>query len=127
MGRMMVCVMFVLLTACQQTPQSSTPPVFGLPRPGVRLVATPDRGGACGANKLRIHFDWSVADTHAAPAHDTYELRVDSPTGAPFASGGREGHADTGDWSHVGQWFFLVDPQTREVIAAQRIGPDGCG
>lgn len=112
-----------LFAACSQPPQSSTPPVLSLPRPGVRLIATPDRHLACGAHNFRVHFDWTVSSLQPSP---WYKLYVDSPTGDLLASGNREGHADTGDWAHVGQWFFLVAPDTREVVAAARIGPDDC-
>lgn len=119
----MVALLLSCLAACGQKAQGPTPPVLKLPRPGVRLVATPDHGPACGANRLHVHFDWFVS---APQTTDTFELRVDSPIGVVFASGHREGHADTGDWVHVGQWFFLVASETREVIAAVRIGPDDC-
>lgn len=117
----MVCSMF--LAACNRTPSAAVPPVLGLPRPGVLLVATPDRGPACGAQNFRVHFDWTVSELQPSP---WYDLRVNSPTGGLLASARREGHADTGDWVHVGQWFFLVAPKTHEVVAAIRIGPDGC-
>lgn len=119
---MAIMVAIALVAGCSNSPQTAVPPVLGLPLPGARLVATPDRGSACGAFNFHVHFDWSVS----AQTQDAYDLHVDSPIGKVFASGHREGHADTGDWSHVGQWFFLVAPETREVVAAVRIGPDDC-
>ena len=123
MLRVMVGLLIVLQAACSRSSQDA-PPVLSLPRPGVVLVASPDRGPACGATNFRVHFDWSVSSVRMA---DKYMLRVDSPIGGLLASGGREGHADTGDWVKVGQWFFLVDGGTGEVVAALRIGPDECG
>ncbi len=124
MVRMMagMCLL-VFLAGCRQAPHSAIPPVLDLPRPGVRLVATPDRGPACGAPPFHVHFDWVVS---APRTQIWYDLHVDSPIGKAFASGNREGHADTGDWAHVGQWFFLVAAESHEVVAAVRIGPDDC-
>ena len=123
MLRVMVGLVFMLLAACSRS-SLDAPRVLSLPRPGVVLVASPDRGPACGATNFRVHFDWSVTGAQSA---DKYMLRVDSPIGGLLASGNREGHADTGDWVRVGQWFFLVAIGSGEVVAALRIGPDDCG
>lgn len=124
MARMLLMLLLVGFTsACKQAPQVATPPALALPRPGVRLLATPNRGPACGATSLHVHFDWTVP---AQQTSNSYDLHVDSPIGNVFASGGRNGHADTGDWAHVGQWFFLVANDSHEVLAAVRIGPDDC-
>ncbi len=125
---MMAIMLFAILTACSRAPQPSTPPAFtppvlGLPLPGVSLVATPNRGPACGAFNFHVHLDWVVS---APQTQDSYDVHVDSPIGNVFASGHRVGHADTGNWAHVGQWFFLVARDTRDVVAAVRIGPDDC-
>ena len=116
-------LLIVLIAACGRSPQDA-PPVLSLPRPGVVLIASPNRGPACGATGFRVHFDWSVSNERIA---DQYVLRVNSPTGAVLAAGGREGHVDTGDWVRVGQWFYLVTIGSGEVVAAMRIGPDECG
>ena len=121
--RIAILLLLVFLAACTRTPQAAAPPVLSLPRPGVSLIATPDRGPACGAINFHVHFDWVVS---APQTQNDFDLRVDSPIGNVFASGNRVGHADTGDWAHVGQWFFLVARNTREVVAAVRIGPDNC-
>ena len=115
-----------LPTACKQAPQSSTPPVLSLPRPGVHLVATPASGKDCDASGMRVHFDWDVGDPQDAGSSDAYDMHVGSPIGPVFGSGRRNGHADTENWVYAGQWFFLVNQRTREVIAALRIGPDTC-
>ena len=123
MPRVIAGLLVVLLAGCHRSAQNA-PPVLSLPRPGVVLTATPNRGPTCGAVGFRVHFDWSVASERRA---DKYMLRVDSPTGAVLAAGGREGHVDTGDWAQAGQWFFLVTIGSDEVVAAVRIGPDDCG
>ncbi len=122
MRRVIVGLVIMLLAACGRSSQGA-PPVLSLPRPGVALVASPNRAPACGSNTFRVHFDWTVS---AVRRSDKYMLRVDSPIGGLLASGGREGHADTGDWVHIGQWFFLVDMSSGEVVAALRIGPEDC-
>ena len=124
MDRMIaIMVLLALVAGCSRTPQTAVPPVLGLPLPGVRLIATPDRGPACGALNFHVHFDWVVA---APQIQNDFDLRVDSPIGKLLASGHRVGHADTGNWARAGQWFFLVAPDTRDVVAAVRIGPDDC-
>ena len=123
MVRTMLIMLFAFLTACSRTPQTAAPPVLGLPLPGVRLIATPDRGTACGAPNFHVHFDWVVS---APQTQNDFDVHVDSPIGNVFASGNRVGHADTGNWVHVGQWFFLVARDSRDVFAAVRIGPDDC-
>lgn len=122
MHRVLAGLLFALLAACSPAAQDS-PPVLRLPRPGVVLTATPNRGATCAASDFRVHFDWSVPGQRMP---GKYMLRVNSPTGAVLAYGGREGHADSGDWVRVGQWFFLVAGGTSEVVAALRIGPDDC-
>lgn len=124
MHRLFAVLSIALLSSCSRTSSSSTPPVLGLPRPGVTLIATPDRGPACGAVNFRVHFDWGVS---SARPSSQYELHVNSPTGDLLASGPHNGTADTGDWVRAGQWFFLLDADNHEVIAAVRIGPDDCG
>lgn len=119
-------VLSLPLTACKQAPQPSTPPIHSLPRPGVRFIATPASGKDCDASRMRIHFDWDIGDKQDAGTSDTYDIHVGSPVGPAFASGGRNGHDETGNWAHAGQWFFLANPRTREVVAALRIGPDNC-
>ena len=119
----MIFALVVTFTGCGKITYDTTPPVLPLPRPGVQFIATPARGDSCGASQMRVHFDWTIT---APQEGDDFDLRVDSPISAPFASGNRGGHADTGNWAHVGQWFYLVDRQSREVVAAIRIGPDEC-
>lgn len=123
MLRVIAGLLVMLLADCGR-PSQEVPPVLSLPRPGVVLTATPNRGPACAATDFRVHFDWSVSRERSA---DKYMLRVDSPTGAVLAAGGREGHIDTGAWVRAGQWFFLVTIGSGEVVAAVRIGPDECG
>lgn len=122
MLRVITVLVVLLLTACHRSSQDS-PPVLRLPRPGVVLIASPGHGSACGATGFRVHFDWSVS---SARRSDKYMLRVESPTGAVLAADGRVGHVDSGNWVRVGQWFFLVDINSNEVVAAARIGPDDC-
>ena len=122
-GILAMLALAVLLAACTKRAQEATPPTRPLPRPGVKFVATPNSGPACGAFNFRVHFDWEVT---APQAGNDFDIRVDSPIGSTFASGNRIGHADTGDWAHVGQWFYLADPHSGEVVAAVRIGPDDC-
>ena len=45
------------------------------------------------------------------------QIRVNSPTGTLFASGGIEGTATTGAWASVGMQFFLLDA-TGKVLSA---------
>ena len=120
---MAIMLLHTFLAACKHAQQSDTPPVRTLPLPGIQLIATPNQGPVCGASGLHIHFDWIVSSLQS-PTY--YDLHIDSPIGRTFASSRHVGHADTGNWAYVGQWFFLVAPETHEVVAAVRIGPDNC-
>ena len=51
----------------------------------------------------QINLTWS------APGVSTTEVRIGSPTGALFASGGSSGTASTGPWVIDGMQFFLQD------------------
>ena len=123
---LLALVLSLPMAACKQAPQSSTPPILSLPRPGVQLLATPADGRNCDTGRMRIHFDWNLGAIQDPATSDAYDLHVDSPIGPAFAHGGRTGHGETGNWAHPGQWFFLVNRRTREVVAALRIGPDTC-
>ncbi len=56
-----------------------------------------------------------------APDSPSVEVRVGSPTGTLFASGGSRGTAHTGDWVTNGMVFVLVDERTHKVLSATTV------
>jgi hypothetical protein len=52
-----------------------------------------------------------------APGSTSTELRVGSPTGTLFASGGSTGSSNTGAWASPGLTFYLLDQTTQMVLA----------
>jgi hypothetical protein len=56
-----------------------------------------------------------------APDSPIVEVRIGSPTGTLFASGGSSGTAKTGDWVANGMVFVLVDATTNNVLGATTV------
>jgi hypothetical protein len=60
-----------------------------------------------------------------APGSTSTEIRVGSPTGTPFTSGGSTGSANTGDWASPGLSFYLLDQTTQAVLAQLTLAGGG--
>ncbi len=55
--------------------------------------------------------------TWDAPGHSSILIRVGSPTGTLFASGGSSGAATTGPWASPGMSFYLIDQSSGATLA----------
>jgi hypothetical protein len=55
------------------------------------------------------------------PGVTQIEIRVDAPDGNLFAVSGPEGSQETGNWVKDGSTFYLIDPDSREIVAVTRI------
>ena len=60
----------------------------------------------------------AVTLTWSAPSSLGVEIRVGSPTGTLFASGGASGSATTGDWATSGTTFYLLDDTSHALLAS---------
>lgn len=87
----------------------------GTPTENFPLAATPNPVPVCdGSGKGVTTLMWDFPET--------YEIRIDSPTGKLFAMTRGAGSADTGKWTSDNMEFFVVDPDSGETI--QQLGVD---
>jgi hypothetical protein len=72
------------------------------------ITASPDPLPA-GADEVILTWD--------APGHSSVLIRVGSPNGTLFASGGASGSANTGSWASPGLTFYLIDQNSGAPLA----------
>lgn len=70
---------------------------------------------ACDKETGKTTLNWKVE----APRR--VEIRVNMPEGDLFALANFEGSKETGDWVKDGMFFYLVDADTKESLAALRV------
>jgi hypothetical protein len=58
-----------------------------------------------------------VTLTWNAPEHSSILIRVGSPSGTLFASGGASGAANSGPWASPGMTFYLIDQNSGATLA----------
>jgi hypothetical protein len=86
------------------------------------LVATPAQVQVCDGSGLGVTtLRWNTSGVTST------QLRVGSPSGAIFTSGGATGMATTGKWVSNGLQFFLVNAANGATLASVTVGTTTAG
>jgi hypothetical protein len=80
------------------------------------LTANPNPVQVCDGTGLGV-----TTLTWSAPGYANTQLRIGSPTGVLFTSGGATGSATTGKWVSNGTVFYLVDAATGATLATTTV------
>ena len=91
---------------------------------GIQFHAQPNPVVVCDRSGLgQTTISWD------APAVERVEVRVGSPQGTLFVSGGSSGSQRTGKWVRDGMVFYLLNASNRRTLATFRVDvfvPPGC-
>ena len=81
---------------------------------GTTLTASPNPMPVVGSASLGMtRISWT------APDADSVEVRIGSPSGALFTSGGNRGSTPTGPWVPDGMIFYLQDVSNEKPLTAE--------
>ncbi len=144
-----LATLVIALAACNEAPQDvvpdnaadSLPPVdaaaanapaaavtMAPPAPanvdGVTMTLTPIKTDNCQPNKYTTEVSWSIP---ASVPFSGVEVRVEKPDGGLLAfKKARVYTQKSGAWVREGTQFFLVDKDSRTILARAKAGPYDC-